>query len=63
LGLFCTAAAIDHAAVGILSSTMQVMEIRGLIARDSNTRRYQFTDTGGAILHVLLESGGIKPAE
>jgi hypothetical protein len=39
VALFCAAADIDHAAVGILSSTMPLMEIRGLIARDSNNRR------------------------
>jgi hypothetical protein len=32
---------------GILSSTMQVMEIDGLIARDSGTGRYQLTAQGG----------------
>ena len=39
VGLFCPAADIDHAAVGILSSTMETLEVRGLIARDSATRR------------------------
>jgi hypothetical protein len=63
VALFSAAADIDHAAVGILSSTMQEMEIRGLIARDSNTRRYVLTDTGRAVLGVLLERGGIKLAE
>jgi hypothetical protein len=57
VGLFCAAADIDHAAVGILSSTMQTLDVRGFIARDSATRRYVVTDTGRAVLGVLLERG------
>jgi hypothetical protein len=34
---------------------------RGFIARDSATRRYLLTDTGRAVLGLLLEHGGIKP--
>ena len=60
VALFCAAADTDHEAVGILSTTMQLMEIRGLIARDTATRRYVLTDTGRAVLGVLLERG-IKP--
>jgi hypothetical protein len=57
VGLFCAAADIDHAAVGIVSSTMQTLDVRGLIARDSATRRYVVTDSGRAVLGVLLERG------
>ena len=57
VALFCAAADIDHEAVGILSSTMQSLEIRGLVERDSATRRYVLTDTGRAVLGVLLERG------
>jgi hypothetical protein len=63
VALFCAAVDIDHAAVGILSSTMQTLDVRGLITRDSNTRRYALTDTGRAVLGVLLERGGVKLAE
>jgi hypothetical protein len=62
VALFCAAADIDHAAVGILSSTMQNMEIHGLITRDSNSRRYVLTDTGRAVVGALLERGGIAGA-
>jgi predicted transcriptional regulator len=53
--LFCVATDIDHAAVGILASAMQVMEVRGLIERDHNTSRYMLTDTGHAVFRVLLK--------
>ena len=55
VALFCAAADIDHAAVGILSSTMRTVEIFGLVARDSHSRRYVLTDTGVDALGVLLE--------
>jgi hypothetical protein len=42
--VFCAAMDIDHAAVGILASAMQVMEVRGLIERDHSTSRYVVTD-------------------
>jgi hypothetical protein len=42
---------------------MQTLDVRGLIARDSATRRYALTDTGRAVLGVLLERGGIKLAD
>jgi len=45
------------------TSTMQRMEIRGLIARDSNSHRYHLTDRGRAVLGVLFERGEIKLAE
>ena len=60
IALFCAAADIDHTAAGILSATMQTLDVRGLIARDNATRRYMLTDTGRAVLGVLLERGGIK---
>ena len=60
VGLFCAAADIDHTAVGILSSTMQTLDVRGLVARDSATRRYVLMDTGRGVLDALLERGGIK---
>jgi len=53
--LFCAATDIDHAAVGILASAMQFMEIRGLIERDHGTSRYVLTDTGRAVFRVLLK--------
>ena len=36
---------------------MQTLDVRGFIARDSATRRYVVTDTGRAVLGVLLERG------
>ena len=62
VGLSCAAADIDHAAVGILPSTMQTLDVRGLVARDTATCRYVLTDTGRAVLGVLLERG-IRPEE
>ena len=50
---------LDDAAVGILSSNPR--DVRGLVARDSATRRYLLTDTGRAVLGVVLERGGINP--
>jgi DNA-binding IclR family transcriptional regulator len=61
IALFCAATDIDHAAAGILSRTMQTLDVRGLIARDSATRRYVLTDTGRAVLGMLLERGRTKP--
>ena len=40
VALFCAAADIDHAAVGILASVMQSIEIRGLISREHAARPY-----------------------
>ena len=59
VGLSCAAADIDHAAVAPLSSTLQTLGVRGLVAHDSATRRYVLTDTGRAVLGVLLEHGGM----
>ena len=58
VALFCAAADIDHTTVGILASTMQTMEICGLIARAGAAGRYQPTDAGRAVLRVLLNRGG-----
>jgi hypothetical protein len=37
--LFCAATDIDHAAIGILASAMQVMEVRDLPARSHSLKR------------------------
>jgi hypothetical protein len=52
-GLFCAAADIDHAAVGILASVLQSLEIRGLISRE-HASRYALTDDGHAVLRAML---------
>src|SRR5262252_246538 len=57
--LFCAATDIDHAAVGILASAMQVMEVRGLTGRDHSTLRYVLTDTGRAAFRVLLKRANL----
>ena len=36
---------------------MQSLDVHGSIARDSATRRYVLTDTGRAVLDMLLERG------
>jgi hypothetical protein len=38
VALFCAAADIDHAAVGVLASVMQSLEIGGLISREHASR-------------------------
>jgi hypothetical protein len=53
VALFCAAADIDHVAVGILTSVIQAMEIRGLITRE-HTSRYMLTDPGRAVLWAML---------
>jgi len=53
VALFCAASDIDHAAVGILASVMQSLEIRGLISRD-HASRYALTDDGRAVLRAML---------
>ena len=60
IALFCAAADIDHATVGILASTMHTMEICGLIARAGAAGRYVLTDTGRAVFGALL--GPAAPA-
>jgi hypothetical protein len=57
--LFCAAMDIDHAAVGILASAMQVMEVRGLIERNHSTSHYVLTDIGRAVLRVLLKRANL----
>ena len=53
VALFCTAADIDHAAVGVLASVMHAIEIRGLISRE-HASRYALTDDGRAVLRATL---------
>jgi hypothetical protein len=53
VALFCAAADIDHAAVGILASVMHAMEIRGLISRQ-HASRYVLTDDGRAALRAMV---------
>jgi len=53
VALFCAASDIDHAAVGILASVMQAMEIRGLISRQ-HASRYVLTDDGRTALRAML---------
>ena len=48
--LFCVAAGIDHAAVGILPQAMQSMAIRGFIEHDTVSATYGLTDSGRATL-------------
>jgi hypothetical protein len=50
--LCCAALDIDHVAAGITASAMQLMEVRGVIERDSG--RYFLTETGRAVFDVLL---------
>ena len=58
--LFCAATDIDHAAVGILASAMQVMEVRGLIERNHSTSRYVLTETGHAVFRALLKRANLS---
>ena len=53
VALFCAAADVDHAAVGIPLQAMRALEIRGLIERDQ-TIRYVVTDEGRAVLRAML---------
>jgi hypothetical protein len=53
VALFCAAADIDHAAVGILASVMHAMEIHGLISREQASR-YALTDDGHAVPRAML---------
>jgi len=54
---FCAATDIDHAAVGIVTSAMQIMEVRGLIERNHSTSHYVLTDNGHAVFRALLKRG------
>ena len=58
--LFCAASDIDHAAVGVLASVMQSLEIRGLISREHSSR-YALTDDGRAVLRAMSPSGHNPP--
>jgi hypothetical protein len=53
VALFCAASDIDHAAIGILASAMQSVEIRGLISGE-HASRYALTDDGRAVLRAML---------
>jgi hypothetical protein len=53
VALFCAAADIDHAAVGVLASVMHAIEIRGLISRQ-HASRYVLTDDGRIVLRAML---------
>ena len=52
--LACTAIGVSHAAIGITDRAMQMMVIRGLVARQGG--RYVLTETGRAVFDVLLEA-------
>jgi len=61
--LFCAAAGIEHAAVGITARAMQAIAIRGLITRDRELGgTYVLTETGRAAVAATLERAGIKIA-
>jgi len=53
--LFCAAAGIDHAAVGILARAMQSMAIRGYMQHDRESGAYVLTDSGRAVLAGILQ--------
>jgi hypothetical protein len=56
--ILCGAALdIDHVAPGITASAMQLMEVRGVIERESG--RYVLTETGRAVFRVLLKSRAV----
>ena len=57
--LFCTAAGISHAAVGITAHAMQSMTIRGFILHDRETGAYALTDSGRATLLAILGDAGL----
>src|SRR5215510_9932851 len=58
--LFCAAAGIDHAAVGILAHAMQSMAIRGFITHDRESGAYALTDSGRATLTAILADAGVR---
>ena len=60
--LFCAAAGIDHAAVGILARAMQSMAIRGYMQHDRESGAYVLTDSGRAVLAGILEQAGFNIA-
>jgi len=60
--LFCAAAGIDHAAVGILARAMQSMAIRGYMQHDRESGAYVLTDSGRAVLAGILQQAGFNIA-
>jgi hypothetical protein len=60
--LFCAAAGIEHAAVGILPRAMQSMAIRGYIEHDPESGAYVLTASGRAVLAGILEQAGFNIA-
>jgi len=60
--LFCAAAGIDHAAVGILARAMQSMAIRGYMQHDHESGAYVLTDSGRAVLAGILQQAGFNIA-
>jgi hypothetical protein len=58
--LFCVATGIDHAAVGIVASSMQHMMIRGLIDRRGSAGKYALTEDGREALAGILAGAGFK---
>ena len=58
--LFCIATGIDHAAVGIVSRSMQSMAIHGFIEHNRNTGAYVLTDSGRAAFVAILERAGFN---
>ena len=60
--LFCAAAGIEHAAVGILARAMQSMAIRGYMQHDRESGAYVLTDSGRAVLAGILQQAGFNIA-
>jgi len=58
--LFCAAAGIEHAAVGILARALQSMAIRGYIEHDHESGAY--VASGRAVLAGILEQAGFNIA-
>jgi hypothetical protein len=58
--LFCVATGIDHAAGGILAHAMRSMALRGFIEHDRESGVYTITDSGRAMLAMILDHAGIK---
>ena len=60
--LFCAAAGIEQAALGILARAMQSMAIRGYIEHDHESGAYVLTASGRAVLAGILERAGFTIA-
>jgi hypothetical protein len=58
--LFCVGTGIAHGSVGITDHAMQSMAIRGFIAHHRESGAYTLTDSGRALLTVILEHAGLK---